>query len=375
MKMNKNLILVISIIVMFLVASCAPQAADDGKAEVGEVVFGFVEPLTGDVSSYGEGNKQAVELAVNEINAAGGIAGKTLRVIYEDGKCNAKDAVNAGNKLINVDGVKYIIGGLCSGETLAIAPLAEDKGVIMMSPGSSSPDITNAGDYIFRDYVNDNFVGAILAEEMYNAGHEKVALLYSLNDYSQGLAAVFVSEFEALGGEIVYEESFVQGTKDLRSLVSKAKEAKADGITFLGYTQSSIAFFKQKKELGLDVPVYGADVFADTEIVEGAGAAFDGTRYLILADSASEEFKAKMKAKTGEDDLKLASANAYDAVYVLASAVNAVGDNPAEVKDWLYVMEEYSGESGPISFDENGDLEEASFELWEIQAGKPVLVG
>lgn len=296
-------------------------------------------------------------------------------MIYEDGKCNAKDAASAGNKLINVDKVKYIIGGSCSGETLAITDLAESKKVIMLSPLSSSPDITNAGDYIFRDYVNDNDAGKKVTKEMYKAGIRKAALLNSLNDYSEGLASVFAKEFKKLGGEVVITESFAQGTTDFRSMISKIKAKKADGVVVFEYTTGLVAFFKQKEELGLEALIYGADTFSDPAIIEGVGAAFDGVRYVVLKDSASNDFKTKLALKAGRDDLTVGSPNAYDAVYILANAINAVGDDSTKVKEWLYQMPTYEGESGSIKFDSNGDLVSAEFSLYEVKDGQPVVVG
>lgn len=375
----KNILIGISmLVVLLLVVSCSPdgstQVVKKSTADAGEIVFGAVGPLTGDVSVVGLNNKIGVELAIEEINAAGGINGKTLKVIYEDGRCNAKDASNAGNKLINVNNVKYIVGAACSGETLAISPLAEEQKVIMMSPLSSSPDITEAGDYIFRDYVNDNDAGRVLARKMFAKQHRKIALLYGLNDYARALAAVVEKEFTKLGGEVVIEESFAQGTTDLRSVLTKVKSSDADSIVMLEYTTTLVAFAKQRKELGVELPFYGADTYSDPALIEQAGAAFDGAKYVLLKDSSSSEFKAKIRAKTGGEDVQVGTANAYDAVKILAKAISTVGDDTTKVKEWLYGMPAYRGESGSIKFDRNGDLEDVRFEMFEIQNGESVLI-
>jgi branched-chain amino acid transport system substrate-binding protein len=377
MKLTKS---IVGFIVLFaiglLVIGCGVQTAQQGTttADSGELVFGFLEPLTGDVSFIGQQNLEAAKMAVEEINAAGGVNGRMLRLIAEDGKCDAGTAATAGSKLINVDGVKYIVGGGCSGETLAVAPLAERSQVIMMSPVSSNPDITNAGDYIFRNYVNDNDAGKITAQTMFQNGHRKVAMLYSLNDWANGVAAVFEAEFTRLGGQIA-KESFVQGETDLRSIIGKVQASGADSVALFEYTQGAIAFFKQSEELGLDVPVYGADTLSDPDIAEGAGAAYNGARYVILKDGASQEFRAKMAQRTGGVELVPGSTNAYDAVMILARAVANAGDNTTAVKQWLYAMPPYAGETGSIQFDSNGDLASAQFSLYEIQNGKSVVIG
>ncbi len=379
MILKKYMIVVLALVALVLIVGCGTDSGEVQVVEKGsgsdKIMFGYLGPLTGDVSFIGQQNKAAVELAVEEINNAGGINGKMIHVVYEDGRCSAKDAASAGSKLISINRVDYIIGGACSGETLAVAPLAEANKVIMMSPVSSSPDVTYAGDYIFRDYVNDNDAGRIVAEKMYEAGHKEVALLFSLNDWAQAISEVFKKEFEALGGTVTFEESFVQGSKDLQSVVTKVKSSGADGVAFFEYTQGAVAFFKQKEELGLDVPVYGADTLNDPEIAEGAGVGFDGTKYVILKDAYSDEFKAKIAAKTGESDVKIGTANSYDAVKILAKAISEVGDDTTKVKEWLYNMPLYDGESGSVAFDENGDLADAEFSLWEVQNGESVVIG
>jgi branched-chain amino acid transport system substrate-binding protein len=245
----------------------------------------------------------------------------------------------------------------------------------MISPISSSPDITNAGDYIFRDYQTDNDAGKVLARKAYNdLGYRKVAVIWSINDWAEGYSRVFRDEFTRLGGQVVFQEKFTQGTSDLRSVLSKVKSSDAEAIVVFEYTSGSITFFKQKQELGINLPVLGGDTFTDPEIYTGVGKAADGARYILAKDSYSEEFKAKIKAQTGDDSVQVGSPNAYDAVYILKNAIRSVGDDPTKVKNWLYTMPPYKGESGIIQFDENGDRLNPEFVMWKIQNGKPVLL-
>jgi len=366
-------ILLLGIMAVIFLVACAP-AQQAPEVQDGPIKIGFVGPLTGDVSFIGQQTLSAVELAVEEVNTAGGINGRMIELIVEDGKCNAKDASTAGNKLISVDKVKYIIGGECSGETLAIAPVAEANQVVMLSPVSSSPSVTDAGDFIFRDYMSDNAAGKKVAEVIYNSGATKVALLHSLNDWADGVSSVFATEFEALGGEIVVDESFEQGSADLRNVVTKVKASDAEAVALFEYTNGAITYFKQAEELGVNLPTYGGDTFADPAIADGAGAAFDGAQYVAPANFATDEFRAKLLARSGDDDLVVGTPNAYDALYIFANAIEAVGDDSVKVKEYFYVMEPYQGESGLISFDENGDLTEAPLAVNEIVNGKSVVV-
>src|SRR3989344_5758192 len=157
-KMKNKLILILAILGLIFIIAC-------GNKE--NIRIGFIGPLSGDVASIGQSVKAAIELGVEEVNQAGGINGQPLEVIYEDGKCGPKDSTDAANKLINIDKVPVIIGGGCSSETLAAAPIAETSKVTLLSYCSSNPKITESGDYIFRTYPSDAFQGKVAAEKIY----------------------------------------------------------------------------------------------------------------------------------------------------------------------------------------------------------------
>src|SRR3989344_5494284 len=187
-----------------------------GGASGESVKIGVLLPLTGDGASYGEPARNVFLLAVEEINAAGGIDGKQLELIIEDSKCNGKDATSATSKLINVDKVEIILGGFCSSESIASAPLAEAAKVTLFSAGSSSPDLTGISAYFFRNYPSDASQGKVLAEAAIQKGWKKVAFLQEQTDYALGVYKAFSSRFEELGGVIVKEEA-PSATVDFRS--------------------------------------------------------------------------------------------------------------------------------------------------------------
>ena len=167
------------------------------------IKIGWIGPLTGDVSSIGTVNKAAVQVAVDEVNAAGGVNGKQIQMFYEDAQCNAQLAVSAAQKLVSIDGVGIIISE-CSTETSAFGPMAMQDKVIVFSPVSSAPSLSQLGKYFFRDYPSDSFAGKFEADYAYNKlGARKVAILYHVSDYGTGLKDVFTQEFQSLGGTIV----------------------------------------------------------------------------------------------------------------------------------------------------------------------------
>lgn len=330
--------------------------------EAGVIKIGAIMPLTGDAATIGLNTRQAMELAMQEVNDAGGINGNNLEIIFEDGKCGAKDSTNAANKLINIDGVPVIIGGLCSSETLAAAPIAESSKVVLFSPCSTSPAVTTAGDYVFRDSPSDSFQGIYTADVMYNALKKKsVAILYCLSDWCAGIKEVFKIKFTELNGTIVAEEGYEQTTKDLRTQLTKIKQAKPDALYFVGYTEASIIGLKQIKELGINVSVIGGDAWDDPKIWDEVKDAGEGVRYTLQYTALPESFKSKMKTKTGSEEITLCTPNAYDAVNIIANVLGKAGTDSIKIKDELYNVINYQGMSGTITLDENGDLATADF--------------
>lgn len=371
--MSKTVKIVVWLIVIVVVIAVGVSLSKKGGSNPsGPVVLGFIGPLTGDAANIGQNSKAAVSIAVEEINAAGGIGGQNLEIIYEDGQCNGKTASNAANKLINVDKVPVILGGACSGETSAFAGASEQAKVVTLSYCSSVPTLTQAGDYIFRDYPSDLYQGKFGAEYAYNnLGKKKVAVLYVKSDWGTGIEKVFVDSFKALGGEIVAEEGYEQTSRDLRSQLTKIKGAKPDLVYFLGYTEATIPGLKQAAELKLNVPMLGGDAWDDSKIFTEAGKAAEGIMYTVVSSPLSDAFKAKMKEKVGSDEITVCSPNAYDATKIIAEVISKVGTDSTKIKDELYKVSFVGGVSADkIEFDANGDPVGASYVVKIVKDGK-----
>lgn len=333
-------------------------------APAGEpIILGFIGPLTGDAANIGQNARAATEISVAEINAEGGIGGRPLEVIYEDGKCSGKDAMNAANKLINIDKVPVILGGACSSETAAFAGLAEQTQTVTFSYCSTAPSISDAGDYIFRNVPSDAYQGSFVADYLYNTlGKSKVAILYVRADWGVGIDEVFVPKFEELGGTVVANEGYEQTSRDLRAQLTKIKAANPDLLFFIGYTEASIPGLKQAQELGLDVPIFGADAWDDATIWSEVGTAGEGVMYIIPYSPLDEHFKQAMLEKLGSDEITICSPNAYDAVKILGQVISDVGTDSTAIKDALYQVVYTGGvSSDEIRFDDNGDLVGASY--------------
>ena len=247
-------------------------------------VIGVMESITGPGETYGTVAVQAKEMAVEEINAAGGINGRELKLIVEDSKCAAQDAITAYNKLTDVDGVKIILGTSCSGAMLGAAPLAEADGVVLFSGLATNPDIANAGDYIFRTSMSDQQVGIDTGNVMWTDGARTVATITEATDYAEGVRRTSVAQFEKLGGTVVGEERYASDITDFRSQLTKLTGTNPDAIHIASQSEfTGGTIIKQLRELGYDGPLYSEIVPVGATALEIAGDAATGVK-AILAD-------------------------------------------------------------------------------------------
>lgn len=360
-------------------AFCMPCGCDRGTepastpttkpAAAGKpIVIGAVMPLTGDGAKYGERARNAIELALSELNAAGGIDGAKVSVIYEDSEGVPQKGVSAIQKLITLDRVPAVIGGLFSSVTLAMAPVAERKQVVILSPTSSTPKLTDAGDYIFRNCASDLFEGQVMAEAaLTKLGISTVAILRVNNDYGVGITDVFREHFTAAGGKIVAEEVYQQGDTNLRAQITKlgAADPKPEAIYMVGYKELGQAL-KQSAELGVKAQFLSTVMFEDPEILKIAGSAAEGVIYSARAydadskDPAIQAFVKSYKERYG-DTPDIFAAFSYDSMRILALAMKSGGTSSAGIKDALYEIKDFPGACGPTSFDKNGDVTQPAF--------------
>lgn len=324
------------------------------SGELPDVIkIGVLAPLTGNAGSYGQDMKSGTELYFAENPTIGD---STVELIIEDGKCNGQDAANAAQKLINIDKVKIIIGGVCSGETLAMAPIAEQNQVLVFSPGSSSPEITTAGDYIFRNYPSDDNVAKTLVEDVL-ANHEVVALLSEQTDYAQGYRGAVNKHMAAAGQELVLDEAFAVDNTDYRTLLTKVDESGADVLIFVGQTPVVGGFVvKQVKELGLDIQIYGTDTFPGVDFFDTAKDAAEGVKAVYVSEDKSRSGAQGVLDRIGDAQAaEIFPLLGYDAAEIIAGAIAAVGYDATAIKDYLYDMPTFKGVAVDVTLDENGD--------------------
>lgn len=357
----KSLFLFFGAILLFIISfGCE-------KKEFNEIKIGSILPLTGDYADLGQSCERGIELATEQLNQKGGVYGnKKLRVLYEDSRGKTTDAISALNKLVTVDKVPAIIGELASTITLALAPIAEKQGIVLLSPTSSAPKLSDAGDYIFRVCASDIYEGQKMAEVAYNdLNYRKIAVFYINNDYGNGLKKAFENEFQSLGGEIPITQPFEEGSTDFRTQLTKIQDYKVQAVYMPGYALEMGLILKQAKEMGLPFKFLSSIDFENPQVIEVAGNAAEGviyTAYTYDVDSDIPQIKKFVTTFRGtyNTDPDIYAALSYDATMVLAMAIDSSGPEPEKIKNALYKIKNYHGITNQnLSFNDKGDVKQA----------------
>ncbi|PIN75354.1 hypothetical protein COV18_04155 [Candidatus Woesearchaeota archaeon CG10_big_fil_rev_8_21_14_0_10_37_12] len=352
----------------------APEEAApmEGDTELEEVTFGWMGALTGNIATLGTPIKESVELAVEEVNNKQLIPGKTMKVVYEDDKCEAANGATAAQKLVSVDKVTAIIGPMCSPTMLAAAPLVEENGVLTVSYSATAPSIKDAGDFIFRVVPSDSGQGVLGAELAKDTlGAEKAVVVYIQNDWGQGLHDVFTTKAKEIGLDVRVAEAYAPDETDFRTIVAKVKAAQVDVIYLAAFPADGAVLLKQLKEAGFDKTIIAADALKDDSIM----SAVQGAEYNMIVtipgvpkSQELENFANAFQAKFNKEYTAY-TPEAYDVVMILAKACAETDCTSTAMKDFLYTMGEYVGASGTYAFDTDGEVSKP-YDLFQIVDGK-----
>lgn len=377
-----RLLLLISVLSILFVAGCAQQGGamenetnkTNGAMEAKTVKIGVLLPLTGSLANVGAGMRDAVILAAEDANAKGGIDGKKLELVIEDTSCDPAKAVTALNKMITQDKIVALVGGTCSGESLAIAPILNQNKIVAISPSASQADLRDkGGDYFFRIVPSDAFqakVAAKYAKE--DLGAIKVAVLYQNDEWGVGLKDGFLKEFPEEQGFVVNAESFEKGATDVRTQITKLKSSGPDLLYMPCYPAECAVALQQISESGYTGKVMGADGGDDAATLRAVGEAADGFTITVASPSTGGSFNQKFKAKYGKD-AGVYTAHIYDALTLLVNSAKDSASGPS-MKDNLYDVFGYTGQSGVISFDKYGEITTAVYDIKEFRDGNFTLV-
>jgi branched-chain amino acid transport system substrate-binding protein len=395
MKRNCKIWLELALVVVgTLLFSCAK------KEDV--VILGEFGSLTGGTATFGKSTQKGIEMALEEVNKAGGIQGKPVRIVVEDDQSKPEEAATAVKKLVNQDKVLVVLGEVASSRSLAGAPICQEAKVPMITPASTNPKVTQVGDFIFRVCFIDPFQGEVMAKFARNTlKASKAAILKDIkNDYSVGLAQFFTETFKNLGGTVITEESYSEGDIEFRAQLTSLKAKKPDVIFIPGYYTEVGLIARQARDLGITVPLIGGDGWDSPRLIEIGGKALENTYYSnhYTPDDPRPEvqkFLADYKAKYNEIPDAMAPLG-YDAARIAFDAIKRSGildeksikdsyrqnpqakslmeainttSNRERIRDALAQTKDFPGVTGLITIDENRNAKKAAVVL-KIEDGK-----
>lgn len=353
-------IVLIAVMAVTLFAGCGGKAANEN-----EIKIGINYELSGGVASYGQSSVEGIEMAIEEINAAGGIDGKKIVTVKYDTKSEPAEATTLATKLMTQDKVIAVLGPATSGSFKATIPVAIKNKIPVASGSATADDVTadanGVKEYAFRICFSDSYQGEVMATyAKENLSKSKaVIIMDSSSDYAKGLAASFRSTFTAAGGTIVAEEAYLDGDTDFNAVITSLKNKDFDVIFIPGYYEEVGLIIKQARAQGIDAPILGADGFDSPELINLAGAealndVYFSNHYSSLdKDPAVIKFIEDFKTKYGKEPDAF-NALGYDlARFVVDGISRAEKLNGESVKKALETTENFVGVTGSFSIDEN----------------------
>ncbi len=348
---------------LLLAVGCKDDAGRQSASD--EILVGEYASMTGNTATFGQSSHKGAVLAMEEINKQGLLGGRKIKLITEDNRSDANEAVTAVQKMISRDRVVAVLGEVASKRSLAGGGVCQKAKIPMISPASTNPTVTAIGDYIFRICFTDDFQGMVNAQfalkelpAIQKTAWKKVAVFTDVaNDYSKGLSKAFRETYPAGGGQIVAEETFREGDNDFKAQLSKIKSAGPDAVFLPGYYTDVGKILRQARELGITVPFFGGDGWDSPQTLT-LGAIADNCFYTdhYSADDPRPEvqdFIKRFQARYGEIPDAMAILG-YDAMGVLADAIKRAGKTePQAIRDALAATKDYPGASGVITIDAN----------------------
>ncbi len=346
-----------ALVAVLAVLGCTKK---DGNGAEEFIKVGEYVSLTGNTATFGQSTDRGVQIALDEINAAGGVLGKKIKVIVEDTQSKPETSKTAVLKLIKQDHVVALIGEIASSRTLAAAPEAQRSQVPMITPGSTNPAVTEKGDYIFRICFIDPFQGQVMAK--FASGElksKKAAILTDVkNDYSVGLAKNFKDVFVAAGGAIVAEESYSEGDTDFKPQLTAIKNKTPDILVVPGYYTEVGIIANQARELGMNQPMIGGDGWDSAQTIAIGGKAIEGSYFTnhYAADDPNpvvQDFRKKYEERFKEVPDAMAALG-YDTMKLLADAIKRAGSTDGKaLRDAIAQTQGFPAVTGAVTIDEN----------------------
>jgi branched-chain amino acid transport system substrate-binding protein len=341
---------------LLLFAGLALIARAQDTIKVGEFAC-----LTGKDATFGQSQHKGIQLALEELNAAGGVLGKKIELVSEDNQSKGGESATIARKLLSRDKVVAILGEVTSTRSLEVAPLAQNAKIPMIATGATNPKVTQTGNYVFRVCFIDDFQGTVMAKfALGDLKAKKVATLTSVSSaYSVGLAKYFKETFTAGGGQIVAEQKFNEGDKDFRAQLTAIKAADVDAIFIPGYYTEAALIARQARSLGITQTLFGGDGWESEKLLEIGGEALNNCYYSTHFTPENKEpkvaeFVKKFKARWDGETPDAYAALGYDALYILVDSIKRAGgtDEP-QLRNAIAATKNFSGASGVTTLDKD----------------------
>ena len=350
-----------------LVGASLLIASSYGATAADPIRVGEFASLTGINASFGQMSHHGTELAIEEINAAGGVLGRRIQLLTEDDQSKAGEPATVVRKLISRDRVVAILGEVASSRSMEAAPIAQEGKIPMISPSSTNVKLTEMGDYIFRVCFTDAFQGQLLANfARKTLKSANVAILTDVkSDYSVGLTRDFKAPFTTSGGKVAVERSYSSGDRDFRAQLTAIKAANPDAIFMPGYYSEVGLIVKQARDLGLTQPLFGGDGWESSKLIEIGGASVEGTYFSTHFSPeekapAVETFVKKYQAKYHEVPDAMAALG-YDSAMILADAIKrASSTEGAKLREAIASTKDFAGVTGKITLDAKRNASKAA---------------
>ncbi|HEX7420075.1 MAG TPA: ABC transporter substrate-binding protein [Thermoanaerobaculia bacterium] len=358
--MKKQLLVLTVVALSVLLLGCPPKESGGGGTSGGgstrEILVGEYGSMTGAQATFGTSTHQGAVLAVEQVNAAGGIKGRKIKLLTEDDQSKSEEAANTVTKLISQNSVIAVLGEVASSASIAAAPIAQSNKVPMITPSSTNEAVTKIGDYIFRMCFIDNYQGPVMARfATQTLKSKRGAILTDVkNDYSTGLTKVIRETFNTTGGKIVGEQSYSNGDSDFHPQLTTIKSENPDVIFIPGYYGDAAQIVSQARDLGITVPFVGGDGWESPKLLEIGGKALNGCYYANHYFSGDPDpvvrnfvtqYQKRWNVVPGALD-----ALGFDAASVLADAIKRAGttDEP-KLRDAIASTKDFRGVTGNIT--------------------------
>lgn len=357
----QSLFISIVLVALASLAGCTQGLRPTPIKEAAPIKIGWIGPLTGTGAPYGVPALNGATLAVEDLNAKGGINGRKIELVIEDGKCDGAAASSAVNKLIEVDAITYILGGHCSTESLVMAPIIEAKGAFILAGATGTNTFTGIGKHTFRTFPPAKYIYAKLAEFAYTKGTRTVVTFSEEKDWPQSVVESFATRFTQIGGNIIGKETYTPGTSDFRTQLLKIKNFNPNAVMISVQGPDSAAqIIKQMSELGLKIPIYGDALVVSKSTYDKTqgllpSTAIGGSPHVNIKKPATKAFYEAYKKTFPEPGVDpFITTESYDSATILAELIKACGDDIACARKEI-TSREFTGVTGRFRFGLDGD--------------------